>query len=172
MSKDGKESAKDAPEADEKNDESVTSEKEEKTPETTESAPEKSEDKDEDGAENPPSEAAPTPDTPSQASVETVAFIRLLANFAGAFLAMLSICMLLYVQTGETSASSRGWLYATLISWAVIPPLWFLAEFRWIWPHLKRQGVTMVEFAHEQNLMRNLWFGLGAVLGILLFLVK
>ncbi|MDF1660597.1 MAG: hypothetical protein P1V97_02410 [Planctomycetota bacterium] len=165
MSKDGKDSAKDAKEPEEKNTAETSSENEEKTDEAPES-------NDEDGDLETPTSEATDPNKPSQANIDTVNFIRLLANFAGAFLAMLSICMVLYVQTGETSATSRGLLYATFIGWAVVPPFWFLAEFRWIWPHLKNQGMTMVEFAHEQNLMRNLWFGIGAILAILLFLVK
>ena len=165
MSKDGKDSAKDAEEPEEMNNDETSSEKEEKTDETPES-------NDAGGESDSPVNEVSVSDEPSQANIDTVNFIRLLANFAGAFLAMLSICMVLYVQTGETSPTSRGLLYATFIGWAVLPPFWFIAEFRWIWPHLKSQGMTMVEFAHEQNLMRNLWFGIGAVLAILLFLVK
>lgn len=62
------------------------------------------------------------------------------------------------------------WPGALLIFWSLAPPLWFWAEYHWIWLPQNPSGTGSLDrFVHSQECSRNIWLALVAVLAVFYF---
>jgi hypothetical protein len=54
-------------------------------------------------------------------------------------------------------------------AWLIVPPLWFMFEWQFLWkgPTI---GAEFDSFKHSQELAKNLWAGVAALLGLSIFL--
>jgi len=61
------------------------------------------------------------------------------------------------------------WKGFFLALWIVIPPLWFMLEYRLYRFQGAQRDMTFEEFKYGQELARNLWVGISTILAILYF---
>ena len=79
-------------------------------------------------------------------------------------LTLLVICC--YIRrTDDTAAARLLSLQITAAAWAIIPPVYFLAEW---WLYNPPNAESFEAFKYDQQTAKDLWAGVGAVLGVLL----
>jgi hypothetical protein len=105
---------------------------------------------------------------PQADAVDAIGFLRQVIAFFGAFLAMTVIGLVGFTRGDAITAAQKSLQLWALMIWGVVPPLALVAEYQFLWPHLKARGKCFTEFQHEQSLARNFWFGIAGVIAALL----
>jgi hypothetical protein len=73
------------------------------------------------------------------------------------------------VRAGDTKPKP-SWATYVLLFWTVVPPVWFWAEFHFIWKTAPTSGSTSLEvFRYGQEVSRNIWIAMTAVVAALYF---
>jgi hypothetical protein len=65
------------------------------------------------------------------------------------------------------SNTRKIWIVVLFALWTILPPIWFLCEWKWLSPPLSDHE-KLENFKHGQELARNLWLGIGALIGLLI----
>ncbi|KMP11914.1 hypothetical protein UR09_02280 [Candidatus Nitromaritima sp. SCGC AAA799-A02] len=79
-------------------------------------------------------------------------------KFLGPFLA---VAGLLYTYRSHLNDCPHAVIFA---AWAVLPPVWFILEYRFLFDRNRESSIDFEAFKHSQTLARNLWVGFLAFL--------
>lgn len=99
--------------------------------------------------------------------------IRFWIGWFAAIAALATVFFLFATQAHEPASSSKPAALVLLVGWTVLPPLFFWFDYFVLWQleHQKKnpQYLPLDEFKHGQEVSRNLWLALVALLAGIYF---